>query len=231
MAMNRFRTIKDIDIAKEVALKAATELTIAFKDVVAEQGKNASDVVIAAAEKFYQWVIPPEELQDSAEDQNGGYEEMVRKEIHRLQKKLGMPLTDFQHDACPWGDWSEGGAVHLLQTLREKVKQNGGNGRGRKGLTESHKKNLRNNLQGGASGARRGNTHTKGLEALADEYGYVHQGWNPNSNILPISKTQYGYAVSLLKKLGTDPDPSFLNGLTCKEASRHIDNLKEQLAS
>jgi hypothetical protein len=42
----------------------------------------------------------------------------------------------------------------------------------------------------------------------------------------PISKKQFGFLVGLHKKLGIDPDPEFINGLSSRGASKLIEELQ-----
>lgn len=207
------RTLKDRDIARMSALKAGVELTVAYKDVVVEQGKNASDVAIAAAEKFYRWILQPAQGADrigSQTDDNGddraSWNELVRKECHALQTKLGMRLTNWQKDPCPFGDWKNGGAEYLLESLREKAKKNG---------------------DGKPNGKPRANGNGKGLEKLAWDSGFEDR-WQ-RGQPATITVIQYGYAVSLHKRLGIDYDPEYLNGMTARDASAMIDDLKAQV--
>lgn len=84
----------------------------------------------------------------------------------------------------------------------------------------------------GASGNGKGNgdrpnNNAKGLERLAAESGFEKRGaYSIPGNDMPISGKQFGFAVTLYRKLGVDHDPEFLNSLTAKQASYHIDELK-----
>lgn len=212
------RTLKDRDIARMSALKSAVELTAAFHDDVAASGEAAAEVAIRAADKFYKWIFQPaqgnDRIDQDDDDERTNWLELVMKECQQLQTKLGLKPTDFAKDACPWGDWENGGAAALLDTLRVKAKNGKPNGKP-------------NNGNGSKSG--RGKA---GLEALAEKSGYADNGWSSvPADKLPISKAQYGYAVSLHKKLSIDYDPDVLNSLTSDQASSIIDELKAKVGS
>lgn len=115
------RTLKDKDIARAVALKAGVEMTVAFKDLIQQQGQNASDMAIKAADKFYGWLIA--ERPEDREQDGDNYFAMILNEIHTLQRKLELKPTDFDKDPCPYAKtWSEGGAQSLLEALRARMK-------------------------------------------------------------------------------------------------------------
>lgn len=209
------RTVKDRDIARMCALKAAVDITAAFADDVRAAEGNATEITLKAAEKFYRWIFQPAQGDDrigSQIDENGderaNWQELVIKECHALQKKLGLKLTDFDTDPCPWGDWKNGGAAELLESLRQR-----GNGNGDA------------NPEG--NGNRRPKGSSKGLEKLAWDSGFEDR-WR-RGEPAAITVQQYGYAVSLHKKLGIDHDPEYLNGMTAQNASAMIDDLKAQL--
>ena len=233
--VNHYRTQKDFDIARSVALKAAVELTVGYPDILSEK-QNPAETVLSAASKFYNCLIPDqqeEEIQDPEEITT--WQERILDECHVLQKKLGLELTDWENDPCPWGEWDNGGAQELLQSLREK-----GNGKGK--LNPNTRSKLKSQIENGKRGKSKGNGNGKngngngrgkeGLEALADQSGYedrsIYSASVPQGTF-PISRAQFGYVVSLHRKLGTDHDPEFLNGMTSDEASVHIDALKSQI--
>lgn len=81
--------------------------------------------------------------------------------------------------------------------------------------------------RGNRGNGDRPNNNAKGLEELAFKSGFVRRGaYSIPGNDMPVSGKQYGYAVSLYRKLGVDHDPVWLNSLTAKQASFHIDELK-----
>lgn len=207
-----YRTQKDFDIARSVALKAAVDLTIAFKDLV---DKNATDVALKAATRFYNWILAADQdyihaldARDGATEPEPNWQQMVKKQIHNLQTKLGISKTDFSVPG-PSGPWDDQALNLLIQQLSER---HTGNGNGSK-------------AKGG-----NGSKSRPGLEKLAGEQGYQDKGWSHTPvGALPISKAQFGYAVSLYRRLKVDHDPQFLNGLTSEQASEHIDELKAKL--
>jgi len=196
------RTLKDRDIARMSALKSAVELTAAFHDDVAASGEAAAEVATRAAEKFYKWILQPAQGndridQDDDDDEQGNYNQMVQKDCHLLQEKLGLKPTDFAKDPCPWGDWMNGGAVHLLETLRTRVKN------------------------GSKAGSFAGDMDKNGWKKNS-----VHGSEYGNGDY-PISKKQFGYLIGLHKRLGLDYDKEDLNALTSRDASAMIEKLQD----
>lgn len=222
--MRNERTQRDIDIARMSALKSAAELLSSFPDLISTNDdiEAVSRTAVRVADFFLKWIEKPSTVKGKVQDIRGRLDDVdeegttwhdrVLDECHALQKKLGLKLTDWKSDPCPWGEWENGGAQELLRSLREKAKSNGSDRSRGNGKPKN----------------RRGSS--KGLEKLAEENGYEDTGWSwTPPGTFPISRAQYGYAVSLYRRLGTDHDPDYLNGLTSEQASNHIDDLKSQI--
>jgi hypothetical protein len=222
------RTQKDLDIIRQCCVKAAVDLIGHFPDKVQVEGNDGIiTTTCKIADKLYQWVIEPSTVKGKVNDIKGklgegkSWSQRVKDECHKLQERLNLKLTDFDSDPCPFGNWNNGGASKLLDTLRLQLKYGDGASAGKP--------------RGKPTAPPRGKGKTpagKGLEKLAFESGYIETGWRdkPIGEGTPkLSASQYGYAVSLYRKLGVDYDPVFLNSLEPEQASAHIDELKEKL--
>ena len=115
------RTLRDRDIARMSALKAAVEMTTTFHDIEASV-ERASDAAITLAEKFYSWILRPADHAQGDEQEESNYLDMLQKDIHRLEDQLKLRRTDFAQERPQLFDsWEEGGAQHLLEQLRIRI--------------------------------------------------------------------------------------------------------------
>lgn len=207
MAMQRCS--KDHDIARMSSLKSAIELMGIYPDEFnQEDSKATTEIAIGIAEQFLSWIFKPGAASSDQPEERTNWHQLVMKECHQLQKKLGATLTDFDQDPCPWGDWHNGGAEELLDTLREKAKSNG---------KPRGKRPPRN---GGGNGKPKGN----GKGGKYNPRSIYEPGLGNGD--YPISSKQFGYLCALHKEHDLEYDADELNALSSREASAMIDELQ-----